>query len=119
MILTANNMKFSAEKVSRVESAFSMAGIENSGQSGKYSTDIQISVVDKNGEPYSEYSVNIVGKKDLPLWFTEEYNANYDGDKEFGVDARARYAITEKTAVTGMFNYSSIAKELKASKSGD
>lgn len=82
MILTANNMKFSAEKVSRVESAFSMAGIENSGQSGKYSTDIQISVVDKNGEPYSEYSVNIVGKKDLPLWFTEEYNANYDGDKD-------------------------------------
>lgn len=44
---------------------------------------------------------------------------NYDGDKEFGIDARARYAITEKTAVTGMFNYSSIAKELKASKSGD
>lgn len=37
---------------------------------------------------------------------------NYDGDKEFGVDARARYAITEKTAVTGMFNYSSISKEL-------
>lgn len=44
---------------------------------------------------------------------------NVDGDKEFAVDARARYAITEKTAVTGMFNYSSIAKELKASKSGD
>ena len=44
---------------------------------------------------------------------------DYDGDKEFGVDARARYAITEKTAVTGMFNYSSIAKELKASKSED
>ena len=44
---------------------------------------------------------------------------NYDGDKEFGIDARARYAITEKTAVTGMFNYSSIAKELKASSSGD
>ena len=44
---------------------------------------------------------------------------NYDGDKEFAFDARARYAITEKTAVTGMFNYSSIAKELKASKSGD
>ncbi|MDO5767849.1 MAG: hypothetical protein Q4P83_09580 [Spirochaetales bacterium] len=37
---------------------------------------------------------------------------NYDGDKEFAFDARARYAITEKTAVTGMFNYSSIAKEL-------
>lgn len=37
---------------------------------------------------------------------------NYDGDKEFGVDARARYAITEKTAVTGMFNYSSISKEI-------
>lgn len=44
---------------------------------------------------------------------------NYDGDKEFAIDARARYAVTEKTAVTGMFNYSSIAKELKASKSGD
>lgn len=44
---------------------------------------------------------------------------NVDGDKEFAVDARARYAITEKTAVTGMFNYSSIAKELKASSSGD
>ena len=44
---------------------------------------------------------------------------NYDGDKEFAFDARARYAITEKTSVTGMFNYSSIAKELKASKSGD
>lgn len=42
-----------------------------------------------------------------------------DGDKEFAFDARARYAITEKTAVTGMFNYSSIAKELKASASGD
>ena len=42
-----------------------------------------------------------------------------DGDKEFAFDARARYAITEKTAVTGMFNYSSIAKELKASDSGD
>lgn len=26
--------------------------------------------------------------------------------KEFGVDLRARYAFTEKTAVTGMFNYS-------------
>lgn len=37
---------------------------------------------------------------------------NYDGDKEFAFDARARYAITEKTAVTGMFNYSSISKEL-------
>lgn len=37
---------------------------------------------------------------------------NDDGDKEFAFDARARYAITEKTAVTGMFNYSSIAKEL-------
>lgn len=44
---------------------------------------------------------------------------NDDGDKEFAFDARARYAITEKTAVTGMFNYSSIAKELKASASGD
>ena len=44
---------------------------------------------------------------------------NNDGDKEFAFDARASYAITEKTAVTGMFNYSSIAKELKASKSGD
>lgn len=44
---------------------------------------------------------------------------NYDGDKSFAIDARARYAVTEKTAVTGMFNYSSIAKELKASKSGD
>lgn len=42
-----------------------------------------------------------------------------DGDKEFAFDARARYAITEKTAVTGMFNYSSIAKELRASASGD
>lgn len=37
---------------------------------------------------------------------------NNDGDKEFAFDARARYAITEKTAVTGMFNYSSISKEL-------
>lgn len=37
---------------------------------------------------------------------------NYDGDKEFAFDARARYAITEKTAVTGMFNYSSISKEI-------
>ena len=37
---------------------------------------------------------------------------NYDGDKEFAFDARARYAITEKTAVTGMFNYSSISKKL-------
>jgi len=37
---------------------------------------------------------------------------NYDGDKEFAFDARARYAVTEKTAVTGMFNYSSISKEL-------
>ncbi len=26
--------------------------------------------------------------------------------KEFGVDLRARYALTDKTAVTGMFNYS-------------
>lgn len=26
--------------------------------------------------------------------------------KEFGVDLRARYAVTDKTAVTGMFNYS-------------
>ena len=37
---------------------------------------------------------------------------NNDGDKEFAFDARARYAVTEKTAVTGMFNYSSISKEL-------
>lgn len=37
---------------------------------------------------------------------------SYDGDKEFAFDARARYAITEKTAVTGMFNYSSISKEI-------
>ena len=37
---------------------------------------------------------------------------NYDGDKEFAFDARARYAITEKTSVTGMFNYSSISKEI-------
>lgn len=37
---------------------------------------------------------------------------NYDGDKEFAFDARARYAVTEKTAVTGMFNYSSISKEI-------
>ena len=37
---------------------------------------------------------------------------NYDGDSEFAIDARARYAVTEKTAVTGMFNYSSISKEL-------
>lgn len=37
---------------------------------------------------------------------------NDDGDSEFAVDARARYAITEKTAVTGMFNYSSISKEI-------
>ena len=44
---------------------------------------------------------------------------NYDGDKSFAIDARARYAITEKTAVTGMFNYSSISKEIKESASGD
>ena len=37
---------------------------------------------------------------------------NNDGDSEFAFDARARYAVTEKTAVTGMFNYSSISKEL-------
>lgn len=41
---------------------------------------------------------------------------NDDGDKEFAFDARARYAITEKTAVTGMFNYSSIAKKLAQKK---
>ena len=47
---------------------------------------------------------------------------NYDGDddddgSEFAIDARARYAFTEKTAVTGMFNYSSISKELGRSVS--
>lgn len=47
---------------------------------------------------------------------------NYDGDddddgSEFAIDARARYAFTEKTAVTGMFNYSSISKELGRSDS--
>lgn len=42
---------------------------------------------------------------------------NYDGDSEFAIDARARYAVTEKTAVTGMFNYSSISKELGRSAS--
>lgn len=30
-------------------------------------------------------------------------------DSEFGIDARARYALSEKTAVTGMFNYSKTA----------
>ena len=42
---------------------------------------------------------------------------NNDGDSEFAIDARARYAFTEKTAVTGMFNYSSISKELGRSDS--
>ncbi len=33
-------------------------------------------------------------------------------DSEFGVDLRARYAITEKTAITGMFNYSKTALDV-------
>lgn len=41
---------------------------------------------------------------------------DYDGDSEFAFDARARYAVTEKTAVTGMFNYSSISKDLIGTK---
>ena len=39
-------------------------------------------------------------------------DSEFDGGSEFAIDARARYAFTEKTAVTGMFNYSSISKEL-------
>ncbi len=33
-------------------------------------------------------------------------SADDNDGKEFGVDLRARYAFTDKTAVTGMFNYS-------------
>ncbi len=53
MILTATNMGFSVEKVRRVSSAFSMAGVESSNYSGEYATDIQISVFDNEGKGFS------------------------------------------------------------------
>lgn len=37
---------------------------------------------------------------------TADESTNYGDGKEFGIDLRARYAFSEKTAVTGMFNYS-------------
>ncbi len=82
MILTATNMGFSVEKVRRVSSAFSMAGVESSNYSGEYATDIQISVFDNEGKRYGGYSIDISGTKDLPLWLTEDYTAQYDGNAE-------------------------------------
>lgn len=82
MILTATNIGFPTEKINRVSSAFSMAGIESNNHSGEYSTDIQISVFDNEGKRYSEYSIDISGQKNLPLWFTEDYTVSYDGSVE-------------------------------------
>lgn len=82
MIVTATNIGFPKEKVDRVSSAFSMVGIESNKYSGEYSTDIQISVFDNEGKKYGEYSIDISGQKKLYLWFTEDYNASYDGSAE-------------------------------------
>lgn len=82
MILTASNSGFTKDKITRVSSAFSMAGIEGNSHSGEYSTDIQISVFDNTGMFYTDYSIDISGKKNLPLWFTEDYNTSYDGGEE-------------------------------------
>lgn len=82
MILTATNIGFSTEKIDRVSSAFSMAGIERNNYSGEYSTDMQISVFDNEGQKYGEYSINISGQKNLYLWFTEDYNTSYEGSTE-------------------------------------
>lgn len=82
MILTATNIGFPTEKINRVSSAFSMVGIESNNHSGEYSTDIQISVFDNEGKRYSEYSIDISGQKNLPLWFTEDYTVSYGGSVE-------------------------------------
>lgn len=37
---------------------------------------------------------------------TADESTTYGDGNEFGIDLRARYAFSEKTAVTGMFNYS-------------
>lgn len=44
--------------------------------------------------------------------------AAYNGDNEIAVDLRARYAVTEKTAVTGMFNYTNISEDLSGAEDG-
>lgn len=82
MILTASNSGLAEDKITRVSSAFSMAGIEGNNHSGEYSTDIQISVFDNQGKRYSDYSIEISGKKDMLLWFSEDYAINYDGSVE-------------------------------------
>lgn len=82
MILMATNIGFPTEKINRVSSAFSMVGIESNNHSGEYSTDIQISVFDNEGKRYSEYSIDISGQKNLPLWFTEDYTVSYGGSVE-------------------------------------
>ena len=86
-------------------------------QEGLVNLDVAIrSVMDKCTSVGAFVSPLMVENLRATVGFTM---GDIDGDKEFAFDARARYAITEKTAVTGMFNYSSIAKELKASDSGD
>lgn len=82
MIITANNIGLTTEKINKVSSAFSMVGVECNNYSGEYATDIQISVFDNEGKSYNDYSIDISGQKKSFLWFTEDYNVSYDGSAE-------------------------------------
>lgn len=77
MILTAENMGFSAEKVGRVISAFEEVGIGDQAYCGSYQTNLDITVFDFACAPYSQYSVEVEGAQTSFFGHTKPYSARY------------------------------------------
>lgn len=116
MEMTADLQGLSDGQKECIRAAFDNAGIESQDEEeGTYSTAPEITVLDKKGNPYDDYTITIEGKKDTGfawLW-KEEYTQEIvveDTDPEVLELPRGVYTVT----VTDNFNPSkSVSREIK------
>ena len=118
MELTADNLGFTKEQKQCISAAFDEVGIESqdSGEE-KYSDESTLSVKDRNGDSYDDYTIKITGKKyrgfmKTGLW-KEDYNDEISVSNSDPVSlnlTRGDYTIT----VTDNFDSSnSVSKSVK------
>lgn len=117
MELTADNLGFTQEQKQCISAAFDEVGIESQDSEEKYSDESTLSVKDRNGDSYDDYTIKITGKKyrgfmKTGLW-KEDYNDEISVSNSDPVSlnlTRGDYTIT----VTDNFDSSnSVSKSVK------
>lgn len=80
MEMTAENIGFTDEQKQCISAAFDEVGIESQESEEKYSTESTLSVKDRNGDSYDDYTIKITGKKYRGFMKTGLWKEDYSNE---------------------------------------